>query len=137
MTLKKSPQEINAAIATFCNFQKCPNCDDVGYYCTNSTVDVPDIEQCEWCETTANSIFHAPNFFESLHHLHTAESFLTPKQQLEYITHICQGLNVMEKYVCILNIFPILFQVANANIDIRLDALLRVIKPEWFFDVKI
>jgi len=129
MNLKKSPQEINAAIATFCNFQKCPNCDDVGYFVTQDAKGEPLMNQCEFCETTDNSIFNAPNFFENLHHLHTAKSYLNPNQQLDYITHILHGLNI-GTLVSRLD----LFKVANANIDIRLNALLRVIKPEWFIE---
>ena len=129
MNLKKSPTDINVAIARFCNFQECPNCDNVGYFTRPDTNGEPEMHQCQFCDQET-SIFSAPNYFENLHHLHTAESFLNPNQQLDYITHILHGLNI-GTIVSRMD----LFRVANANIDIRLEALLKIIKPEWFIKI--
>ena len=37
---------------------KCPLCEDVGYYVVSGTCGEPEMEQCEFCYTTPNSLFN-------------------------------------------------------------------------------
>jgi DNA-directed RNA polymerase subunit M/transcription elongation factor TFIIS len=62
--------------------EKCPNCNDVGWFTewrrTTSGDPEPEQCQCEFCELTPNSKFHALNTFNTLKESPMNQTQLTP-----------------------------------------------------------
>ena len=50
--------------------EKCPDCDDVGWYAVNNCSSLPweaEQVQCEWCYTNPNSIFNLNEIYKKNH----------------------------------------------------------------------